>query len=247
MRMRMKRRRRHWKFKATLVLVLLLFFIVQSLYFIEGSLRPMLMVIARTMAQQYATQAINDAITKKIADETNYADLIKVISDSNGKVISAHFNFSEGARIQSQATYRVQKVLADFGKNGAQIKLPIGQVLNSAILAHYGPVIPVTITPYGTVYSQILADSKELGINQTVHILYLLIRTSVSVIVPFVSEPAVVETRIPIAYVMFVGNVPQTFYDARRDPMNPLTLGGIGGTDGSLHTDGSVDLTKPVQ
>jgi sporulation protein YunB len=186
--------------------------LAQAVHLLDRSLRPPFMAIATGVARQVATQAINDALTRRIAEDAEYARIVEVDRDSSGHVTSAHFNFAEVARIESLTTLRVQHVLARLEER--TIYVPALQAMGSAILATLGPSIPIHIQPLGSAQSDVQPVVFSAGVNQTVHILYLHITAQVAVVVPFVTEPVRVETRIPIAYVVFVGAVPQTVVGA---------------------------------
>ena len=193
---------------SALFLLFSIFALYESLELLDRSLRPPFMAIAAGVARQMATQAINDALTKRIAEDSEYARLVVLDKDRNGRVTSAHFNFAEVARIESLTTLRVQHVLTRL--EDRTIYVPALQGMGSAILATLGPSIPIRIEPLGSAQSEVEPVVQTAGINQTVHILYLHIVAQVSVVVPFVTQPVRVDTRIPIAYVIFVGAVPQT-------------------------------------
>ncbi|KUO94851.1 hypothetical protein ATW55_10625 [Ferroacidibacillus organovorans] len=203
----------------------LLFFIFsmglfyESIYLLDRSLRPPFMAMATGLARQMATQAINDALTKRIAEDAQYAKLVIYEKDQAGRVTSAHFNFAEVARIESLTTLRVQHVLA--GLEERTIYVPALQAVGSAILATLGPSIPIRIVPLGSAQSEVEPVVQSAGINQTVHILYLHIMAQVSVVVPFVTQPIKVDTKIPIAYVVFIGSVPTTTIAGSPYPIVP--------------------------
>ncbi|MCY0870300.1 MAG: sporulation protein YunB [Firmicutes bacterium] len=197
--------------------------LVQAVHLLDRSLRPPFMAIATGVARQVATQAINDALTRRIAEDAEYARIVEVDKDANGRVTSAHFNFAEVARIESLTTLRVQHVLARLEER--TIYVPALQAMGSAILATLGPSIPIRIQPLGSAQSDVQPVVLSAGVNQTVHILYLHITAQVAVVVPFVTEPVRVETRIPIAYVVFIGAVPQTVVGAGAAFTVPGTAG----------------------
>ncbi|MCI0182035.1 sporulation protein YunB [Sulfoacidibacillus ferrooxidans] len=211
MRFRARRKPSAWR-RYTIMSVLFLFLSLVSLVWsieqLDRSLRPPFMAMATGIARQMATQAINDALTKRVAEDTEYAKLIVVDKDQAGHVTSAHFNFAEVARIESITTLRVQDALMHLQER--TIYVPALQAMGSAVLATLGPSIPLRIEPLGSAQSEVEPVVETAGINQTVHILYLHITAQVIVVVPFITAPVRVETKIPIAYVVFVGNVPQT-------------------------------------
>ena len=81
----------------------------------------------------------------------------------------------------------------------------------------------VKVTPVGHVTSKVDWETRDAGINQTVHILYLNIQVETAVIIPFASKHVNVETNAPLAYLVLVGDVPQMVYNAKGES---LTSGG---------------------
>ena len=111
----MQRRRRprlllnsRWRFTAkqkfAIYLILVVFIALQTLLLLDRNLRPTLEAIAEARAKVIATQAINDAINTKIAQEIKYGLLITVHTDYNGKPAWAQVNTMEVNRIVAATT-----------------------------------------------------------------------------------------------------------------------------------------------
>ncbi|OEF99389.1 sporulation protein YunB [Vulcanibacillus modesticaldus] len=191
-------------------LLLLMLIIFQSFLYIEKQLEPILMSIAQARVKQIATNAVNDAITKKIAQNTNFKDLIQFEMDNNGKIRAAIFNYSEFARIVGEATAKVENTLNELEKMVEPIKL--GAVFNSELLADFGPELPITIIPIGSVQVNPKTIYHNAGINVVVMTVLMEIRAEVQVVIPFVTEPSVITSAIPIAQTQIFGDVPQFYY-----------------------------------
>jgi sporulation protein YunB len=220
--MRLRKPVKRWKVIAAATSFFVLFFIVQTFLFIEYNLRPVFAQVAESYARKIATEAINDAISKKVAEEIDYTEIVIFYKDNQGNIRSAVFNLNEANRIKSQATLRVQEVLNEINaKNLLKVKLPIGQAFHSTILAAMGPTVPVTMIPIGTVISDIKERSETLGINQTKHMLTLDIDVQVNIIIPLVSKTTELHSQIPVASFVVIGEVPQFFYDSAGNPFVP--------------------------
>lgn len=204
-----------------LVLSVFLYTVGYTFYFVETQFRPNLITLAEMRTRKLATEAINDAIGKKIAEETDYRNLLDVQLDQQGRVAYAQLNFSEVTRISAATMARVQNVLNNVQKE--VLRLPLGMAINSAILSQYGPTIPITIIPQGTAYVNIDWSFEEAGINQTLHVIYIDIRADVRVVIPFSTTITRVTTRVPIAYALYIGNVPQFYYNGNGAPMGQGT------------------------
>jgi len=201
--------------KRRLIFISFLLFLLlsyQTFLYIERQLEPILMSIAQARVKQIATNAVNDAISKKIAQNTNFKDLIQFETDSDGKIRAAIFNYSEFARIVGEATARVEDTLKDLEKMEEHIKL--GAVFNSELLSDYGPEIPISMVPIGSVQVSPKTTYQNAGINVVVMTVVMDIRAEVQVVIPFVTEPAVIQSSVPIAQSQIFGEVPQFYYSS---------------------------------
>lgn len=200
-----------------ITLVVMMIFSVQSFIYIEKNLRPPLMNIAKIRIKQMATQAINKAITEQVANRPNTENLIDWKMDKDGKVSSFMLNYSEHMTITSQTINTVQATLNEMKDIPEHI--PIGHALNSAIISSYGPRIPVKFEPVGVAKVDLNTREKNAGINMILVEVYIRIIAEVTIIIPFDTEPEVVETDIPISYLLVVGDVPMYYYDNTGKPI----------------------------
>ncbi|GAE08096.1 hypothetical protein JCM10914_4357 [Paenibacillus sp. JCM 10914] len=171
------------------------------------------MHLAQIRVKQIATEAINKAITSQITEGKDFDNLVNWKTDSNGKVTGFMLNYNEHIKITSHTTQVVQKTLDDMHKRKEQI--PLGQVMKSPIIASFGPNIPLKIEPQGAVKVQLDTRQQNAGINMILVEVFVHILTEVAVVVPFDMEPQIVETDIPISYLLVVGDVPMYYYDSQ--------------------------------
>ena len=185
------------------VLSIVLFWIVES------NLKPTLLAIGEARATLIATQSINSVINEDVIYSIDPQLLINVKVDSRGRVVLIQPNTMEFNRIAADTTIKVQKVLQTIGNE--KIKIPIGQILGSQLLASIGPEITVTIIPIGTVQIKVVDKFEQAGINQTRHMIYLIATTQIKIVVPLVSKSVTVDTQVPISEYVVVGEVPTTY------------------------------------
>ncbi len=58
----------------------------------------------------------------------------------------------------------------------------------------------------------------DVGINMVLVEVYIRVIEEVAIVIPFDLEPEVVETEIPISYLLVVGDVPMYYYDGKGQP-----------------------------
>jgi sporulation protein YunB len=197
-----------------IVLVVCLFLGIQSFVYVERNLRPPLMNIAKIRVKQIATQSINKAITEQVAEQSDSEKLIDWKMNSGGKISGFMLNYAEHMKITSQTIQTVQTTLNNIPEH-----IPIGHALNSAIISSFGPRVPVKFEPVGAVKVDLGTRQKDAGINMILVEVYIRIVAEVTIIIPFDTEPELVESEIPISYLLVVGDVPMYYYDSSGKPV----------------------------
>lgn len=204
-----KRRRRILLFVFPLVLI---YMAVAGFMYTERSLRPTLLTIAEARAKVIATQAVNEAINALIGPNMKYDAFVTVREDKDGNVTWAQINTVEINRITNRITMAVQEQFQLF--KSETIRIPFGQVYGSPILANLGPRIRVEITPIGTVQTSVIDTFEEAGINQTRHKIYCMVHSDVRIVLPFITQTVEVESQVPLADMIYLGRVPNTYLSA---------------------------------
>ena len=74
-----------------------------------------------------------------------------------------------------------------------------------------GPDLKIKIEPIGNVNVEVMEEFESAGINQTRHQIYLLIETTLRVIIPPVMSDVTETTTFPICDYVIVGEVPRVF------------------------------------
>ncbi|MEG6586480.1 sporulation protein YunB [Dendrosporobacter sp. 1207_IL3150] len=194
---------------VTVIIAILITLISYTLWIMEIHLKPTLLAIAEARSRLIATEAINNVINNKVSQSIDPQTLVTVKVDSRGRVVLIQPNTMEFNKLAADTTIKVQEALKGIAEE--KIAIPIGQVLGSQFLASMGPKITVTIIPIGTVQVNVIDKFEQAGINQTRHMVYLVATTDVKIVVPLVSKSVSVNTQVPIAEYVVVGEVPSTY------------------------------------
>ncbi|QAY68451.1 sporulation protein YunB [Paenibacillus protaetiae] len=208
-----KRRGILWMISLLLVLLLA----VQSFIYVDRHLRGPIMNVAKVRMNQVATQAINQAITEQVASHATLDKLIDWKTSNDGKVSGFMLNYSEHMKITAETISTVSSTLYHIGE--IKESVPVGLALGSAMLASYGPRIPVKIEPVGATQVELNTRESSIGINNTLVEVYIKVKTEISIIIPFDTEPQTIETDIPVSYLLVVGDVPMYYYDNKGNPV----------------------------
>lgn len=247
-RPRPKKRKGPLPFRYVFIISLLIFsfMTVQGLIIVEKGIRPTLLTIAKTETQRIGTLAINDAISKKILEESGMENLIEFDTDNEGNIQSVRFNTVIYNYVLRETVKRVQDYLNDiehgrvrdislptdvdinsegatFSEDGIIHMIPLGQATNNALLAHLGPRVPVRLSAIGEVKADFSQEVINTGINNTFISLAVDITADVKVVIPFATDTEVVKTSIPVATVWLPGEVPE-FYSTGGDGPVPAII-----------------------
>lgn len=195
--------------KIVVVVIVLALIVIIPFTIMERNLKPTILAIASAYAEQIAVDAIQNAVNEKVAKTVEYKDLIFIRTDNRGRIVLMQANTIRINNLAAETTLDIQKSLAKL--EGKVIPIPLGQVLQSQLLASYGPKIKVTLVPIGTVKVKVIDDFQQAGINQTRHRLYLNVYGKVKIVIPMASDYVEVASQVPIAETIIVGEVPQTY------------------------------------
>ncbi|MFD1020490.1 sporulation protein YunB [Thalassobacillus hwangdonensis] len=227
--------------------IFFIFFTFLSLWVINKGITPTLIEIAETKTQQYGRDALLDAVSKRIADDLTFEDMITMEKNDEGYITYMAWNSVVVNRVLRNTTYRVQNFLRhmergeipdggttldvpmeeDEGEEGqnrvkddALIEIPIGQATNNAVLANLGPKVPVKFTVIGDVQSNVDMRVTEYGINSALFEVLIHIEVNVRLVIPFSTKTTVVYTDIPVAMNTLSGPVPE-FYNGMNGENAP--------------------------
>ena len=87
------------------------------------------------------------------------------------------------------------------------------QFLGISALSGISPNFKVAMERAGSVETQIDSEFTAVGINQTLHRIYLDLNCSISILTPFETVNRDVSTKVLLTETVIVGEVPSTYYN----------------------------------
>ncbi|WP_052476101.1 sporulation protein YunB [Cohnella kolymensis] len=212
-----RRKRLKRKHLWLITLLLIVFLSMQTVLFLDRELREPLMFLAKLRITQMATEAINTAITQEIARDADTDKLIQWRTDPNGKVTGFLIDYKEQMRLTAKTIQVVDQVLKQ--REDVAERIPIGHALKSPFLSSFGPSVGVTFHPVSALKVDVDTRQTDAGINMVLIEVLIRIRTEIAVVIPFDQAPEMLESEIPLSYVMVVGDVPTYYYDNNGQPV----------------------------
>lgn len=209
------------KFKIILIVTIISFILSGYFIYLDRKVVPIVLAIGELRAQEMTTRAINESIKSVLQENIDYEDLIFLKEDSEGNIALMQANTFLMNKISADVALSIQE---SFGQIKKMVeKIPLGNILDSKIFAHYGPKINLGVSPYGMVHVNFGTDFEQAGINQTRHRIYLIINTEARVIVPFNSNKVHVTTYFPVAETIIVGRVPHNYINVPQSQFLDVT------------------------
>ncbi|MDF2632709.1 MAG: yunB [Caproiciproducens sp.] len=192
------------RWKAVIMIVLCFAFIIV----LDSQFRPIIKSITTNQARIKSVDTINSVITDELnKNAISYNDLVSVERDNSGKVLAITTQIVKMNELKASIITNVQKKLGESGHT--DVGVPLGTLLGNDFLHGYGPNVPLRLTLSGNVNADFKSSFESAGINQTRHQIYLNIHTSVYSFIPGFDTTTEVETNVPIAETIIVGEVPQ--------------------------------------
>ena len=158
--------------------------------------------------------------------------IYEIMKDNNGQIKTITYNTEEVNVLLSKISDRIYEMFDKIEsgdiknlnireniltnnknnyKNGIILEIPSGIVLNNFLLSNLGPKIPVRISFTGELESCISTKVEEYGLNNALISIYVNIKVTEQVTLPFKTEKIVIENQIPIAMNLINGEIPNYY------------------------------------
>lgn len=170
---------------------------------------PIFKASCETAAKSLTIKTINSEVNN-LMKNYSYDDLVNVDKDVNGKVNFVRTNTKPVNEIMTQLAINVQKDIDDAERTNVYINL--GSVSGISLLKYIGPKFNIELETSGNVETKLNSKFTAVGINQTLHELYLNVSTKITVLTPFGSFGKPINTDVLLVESVIVGEIPDTYY-----------------------------------
>lgn len=198
--------------RTAILLCVAITVIVLTVIHFQKNVTTVILTISEASVRSITTIAANEAVYYTLNGETAYEDLVKIHKDSDGNITAFTTNPAKVNEIARDTSYLTQQNIKRLGEEG--VKIPIGALTGSEVLAGFGPKINIKIIPIGSVLTQFVSQFKEAGINQSVHRIMLEIVADISIVTPTATMKVAAKTEVLVCENVIVGKVPATYLNA---------------------------------
>lgn len=204
-----KRKNCKRKFRQFFVFLLSISIVVSiSIYYNRVVLKQVISVCGDTI-YAYTTQSVNKSIMLTIDNSVKYNDIIIVEKNSSGDISMISTNSVLINQITRKTVDKTNVFMSDIISKG--VPIPVLSFTGIPILSGYGRSISYKNVSIGSVEGKFRSEFKSVGINQTLHSIYLDILSSVYIDFPFNRTVKECSTPVLICEAVLIGKVPDTY------------------------------------
>ena len=204
-----------------LILLIIAFFTVKI---VLDAVYPIFDTLCETKAKSIATIISNDQASN-VMRQHSYEELFTIEKDSDNNITMVKSNIIAINEIISDVAVKIQDDIDARGREN--IEIAMGSFTGNKLLAGRGPGVKITISPVGTVETDLKSEFSSKGINQTLHRVYLDVKCKVNILTPFKDIEKEVANQVLLVENIILGRIPETYYnleglDAESDAMEVM-------------------------
>lgn len=194
------RRKRLPVFAVILLLLAALFLYYK--YFVAGTIGE----VCVKRAQEISVDSVNAAVLDSLSS-LKYEDISEVTTDVNGNVAMININAILANKIARTVSVKAKSILENELKGG--VPVPSGALTGLKIFSGAGDNIYFKVITVKNVYCDFESDFIDGGVNQTVHRIYLTVKTEMTVVISGAENDTESVSKILLCESLLMGKVPE--------------------------------------
>lgn len=175
--------------------------------YIEFQIQPSVMDLTEIKAQTLATEAINNGVYNAIERlNLTYDDLAEIKYTSDNKVASISTNTVNVNKLKAEVSLETQNQLDELQYR--EFNYYLGDLTGFELLNGLGPSLVVRLNFSSSVETEVKNSLESAGINQTQSTIEINVKAEIYLTSDEEYPNAIVETTIPVAQTIIVGEMP---------------------------------------
>lgn len=208
----MRRRKSRW---GALMLLVFAVAVLGGFFYSFSVIVPNVRKLAVNRAKEIAVITIHEQIAKKLQEaEIDYDSIVRFTYADDGKIRAVSNNVSAVNILKSELVQEITQAIS--GIKTSEIALPLGTLSGVDFLYGAGPVLPISIKPYGYANADIDTRFYSSGINQTIFEVTANVSADVTVLMPMIKSDEKIKTSVPVISTVIVGDVPGSYTNVER-------------------------------
>ena len=189
-----------------------LLLVIGVLLYINYVINPIILQTSEAKVKALAKKAVGSAIYEIVCNDDVYGSIINISKDKEENITMISANTVEINKLARKLARISQENLDLIGEQG--INIPLGTFSGFPLLAGKGPNIRVNIIPIGAISANFRSEFSSAGVNQTIHKIYVIVSSSISVILPTANQKITTESEVLVCESVIVGRVPDAFLNS---------------------------------
>lgn len=224
----MKRLKVRKKQKISIVVlgvIALIFFFTAFFYKIySDKLSKNVVNVAYIKLNEFMQNFLSDKLDYNILKKENLEDILEINKNDKGEILYVDYNLDRAYNILKIVTDELNESIDALeqgetfnykniatSKSGIAITVPLFFASTNALLSSLGPKIYVPIDFVGSVLTNIKSSIKDYGLNNALVELYVTVKITTNLIVPFENRTEVLEYDVLVASSVINGRVPEVY------------------------------------
>ena len=170
---------------------------------------PIFIASCKSAAASKVTNIVNEEI-ESLMNYYTYSELVTLEKDSQGKVTLLQTNTILMNQIIAKLTKNIQARIDSMPT--IMVYINYGSVSGISKLKWLGPRFEIELEAAGKIDTEVISDFKSVGVNQTLHMIYLKMDSKVGILTPFGSFGKDISSKVLMTEAIIVGEVPETYY-----------------------------------
>lgn len=195
------------------IILLLIFVLFFSFYYIK-IVNPIIKNYSKAKINALTEQAINLAVSNVVNTTLNYDSIVNVNYTNNGEISYLSANQYVVNTITREVVKNAQFQMLSLGEEG--IKIPVGTFTGFSFFVGRGPNVKLQMLPIGIVSSNFKSEFTSVGINNTLHQLFLEITAKVELTMPFKNIKVDTTTSVLLCEGIILGKVPEVYFNNNK-------------------------------
>jgi len=196
--------------KVNLFIILIIIALIISIVSFILESYPIFAASCTNAAKSKANNIVHEEV-KNMMQNYKYDDLIDVEKDANGNIILIKANTLLINELISGMATNIQKKIDNMPT--IMVYINYGSVSGVTILKNFGPKFDIELESAGSVEMRTISEFKSVGVNQTLHRIYLKINTEVNILTPFGTFAKKIDPEVLLTEAVIIGDVPQSYYN----------------------------------
>lgn len=205
-----KYKRKRKRLAIAISSIILLFAVI--VVYIRFVVTPVVKTVAEEKVRALTVSTVNAAVTSVLEAEPSFVDMVEYGHDANGDLNSIKINATRVNAVMQRSVQKTQNGLSDMISSG--VNIPVGSVSGITFLSGKGPNLNVAVIPVGAVDARLRSEFSEIGINQTIHKIYLSLDSTIKIIIPGAGNTIKSSSEVLLVESVIIGKVPDTYLNA---------------------------------